>query len=797
MIWHYLKLTFRKLGKSYIFSVINIGGLTIALASSFLIFLFVLNELSTDRFHKNKDEIYRVICWFDRGDLDRWAFASSPFIMAEVIKDIYPEIQDITRVCEYGRFYGGQYVFKDEDYIREPEFIIVDQSFFDIFSFDILSGDRNNLITDINSLVLSEHAAQKYFPDENPIGRMLRIKNYEDEREFVITGVFRNMPSNSSYKADFIGNVELASSFYRPRDWNISNTKTFIRFDKNTDPDEFVQKLADFGEQYHPDNSQTYALQNLKDIYFKSGFIRWNYQPAGSYKLIIMLAIIGFLILLIACINYLIISTAKSSERAIEIGMRKVLGADKSTLRWQIMIESILVALISFPVAIMLSELSLPLLINLLGKEIDLNYLSNWPYLAGIFMITLLVGLLSGSYISVFVASFNPEQIFKKQFGKKTSKLDFRKILISTQIVIFVILFIFSSVIIRQIDFVKHKEVGYNSEDLVIIFPPHDHDMYNCRTFVDEIQKNPNVINASEVAAGLFSGVSMFHEMETESDPENKHEYSILRADPQYLETMKFKLIEGRGFEKGLSSDTASIIINTTASRLHFGDDSPCGKILKTGNGTRFTVVGVVNDFHFQSLHSKIPPMGLMLKEERQMINQVVVKINPINAQGTIAFLEDSWNQYGPYGRFDYEYFNSKIDEQYDQDQNFSNTIKIFTLLTLAIGMLGMFGFSFYNARQKIKQIGIRKVFGATPDIILMMIIKELLILIIIANLIAWPISWFISSRWLEDFAYCTTIPIWIFVLGLISSLFIVIITSGIIAWRAAHLNPADSLRYE
>jgi len=795
MILHYIKLTFRKLSKSYVFTVINIGGLVMALACSFLIYLFVYNEMSTDKFHHNRDHIYRIVSSFEGRESGSWTYPSSPFIMSEVIINTYPEIEKTARICNYDHFYGGQYISKNDDWVKASKFIITDQDFFNLFSFKVILGDKDHLINDLYSLVLSERSSQKLFPDENPVGKTLRIKNYQGEQDFVITGVIEDIPSSSSIQADFIGNVELASSFYRPREWNISSTRTFIQFREGTNIESFVERLNTFARETHPKNSQVYSMQSMNDIYFKSDVFSFYDEPQGNYTMITIFSIIGVLILLIASINYIIISTARSTERVIEIGMRKVMGANKGILFGQIITESILISLIAFPIAIILSELALPILNRLLGKEIDLDYITNWPYLVGIFFITLLIGLLSGSYISLFISSFSPDQIFKKRFTKPKTKFDIRKLLITAQIIVFLVLFIFVSVILLQLNYVKNKEIGFETDGVVLIYPPHDHDMFNCKTYVDEIQKFPSVSSVSEVGAGLFTGIFSVNALASEHDPENRSEYNILNADSDYLETLKFNLVDGRLIDKNRASDSNAIIINETAANLV--GDNYIGKFLLGEEGERFRVIGIVEDFHFQSLHKTIPPLGIVLKKQNEMISQIAVRIHPENNDQTLDFLEQSWDQYGPYGRFEYEFIGSRIEQQYEKDKNFAETIMIFTLITLFIASLGMFGFSFYNTRQKVKEIGIRKVFGASSKIIVTRILKDLFVLILIANLISWPVAYLISHKWLTNFAYHPSIRLWVFLIAAVCSVLIVLITSGIVALKAANQKPVDSIRYE
>ncbi|PLX15864.1 MAG: hypothetical protein C0597_08380 [Marinilabiliales bacterium] len=495
MIWHYIKMTFRNLVKDIMNSLINLGGLTLALSCVFLILLFVLNELSTDKFHAKKDKIYRTYIKFKSGD-EEIAYNSTSLIFAENVKTAFPEIENITRMYSYDHFYGGQYIHFKDDLIRSDRFFIVDQAFFDIFSFKVLLGDKNNLIQNLQSLVLTERMAKKYFPDENPVGKSLTIEDTRAEHEFIITGVIENFPSNSSIQANFFGNIDLAQGHIRDREWGISATSTFILFKNQINQKDFEEKLNQFGKENHPDQPYIYALQKLEDIYFKSDFFSYYNFSQGNYKTISIYSFIGLIILLIVSINYIILNIGKSSQRLTEIGVKKVLGASRKHILLQVLIESILFTFIAFPLAGVVSELVLPYFNTIMGREFDLNYSQNFMYLSGMFLLTIFVGLISGSYIAVYLLAFNPDQIFKKRFSSAKEKVSLKKALIMFQLLAFIILVVFSFVTAKQVKYMNNIDLGYNEEKLIIVHPPHDHSLTSCRSFINEIKKNPAIENA-------------------------------------------------------------------------------------------------------------------------------------------------------------------------------------------------------------------------------------------------------------------------------------------------------------
>lgn len=796
MIIHYLKITFRKLGKNYIFAAINIGGLVIALASSFLIFHFVQSELSTNHFYKNKKNIYRSITWVERNGDNRMSFSGSSYLLANNIKDKFPELIDVARMHSYDFNYGGQYIVKDGESIKAINFMIADESFLNIFSLKILNGNQEKLLPDLNSLLLSESMAKKFFPDENPVGKTLRIENTRETRTFLITGVFKDIPQNSTIRANFIGHIELISDFYTPRGWGISGASTYFLLKEGSDPKAFEVKLNNLIKILNPKITYSHQIQKLTDIYFRSAFLYYNSDPAGNYKLITIYIIIGIVILIVAGINYIIITTASSTERMIEIGMRKVMGAKRLTIIQQILAESCIISFVAMPLAIILSEFALPAFNNLIGKELEIKYFENWNYLIGIFLITFVISLLSGSYISFFVSKFSPEQIFKKRFSIGSAKFNFRKVLIALQIIAFMILFSFSAIIIKQINFMLNKNVGFEYSNLIEIVPAHEHNLYSCKTFTDEIKKNPNIESVTEVNAGISSGVFYNEELTISENPDESIEFNLLQGDFNYSQTLKFNLIEGRFFEEGRNSDTACIILNKTGV-LKLGLEDPINQIVLTKSGERFLVIGVVEDFHFNSMHNLINPMGIVLSRYRDMVSQVVVRINPANTTQTIDYLEDSWNKFGPSGKFEYHFYENLIEDNYKDDKDFSKTIRMLTILTILIAAFGIFGFSYYNARQRTKEIGIRKVYGANITDIIKMIYKELGLLIISSGIIAIPAAYLISENWLGNYAYRVDFPYWIFILVFVVSIIIVFLTAGFTAYQTANKNPVDSLKYE
>jgi len=548
MIRHVFITFLRDLNKNRVSGFINLLGLALALGSSFLILLYILHETSYNKFHTEKDRICRVLTessWM----LNVWELSSSSsLLLADVLQNEYPEVEKATRVCDYELFYGGQLVKKDEEYIHEINFKVVDPSFFKIFSIPIIRGDINTFLKDPYDVVISESTAGKYFGSENPVGKTLSIRNYDGEKEFIVVGVYKDLPSSSTFKADLIGNLELTLDFYGERGWGMSNIQTYVLLKDEQSIPVLEEKLKDFYKEKHPDREAYYHLQPLKEIHFHSDHLSWYQLPQGNLKRVYLLAAIAFLILIIPCINYIILTTGKGMNRYIEIGIKKVVGATKRSVFFQVTVESVLFLTLALPFAVMVSELMLPTFSRLINIPLEIEYFRNWKYLCGLFFITLLFGTLSGVYISLSLSRFQPEDILKLRFTSRYGNKIFRRILIVMQLTIFLVLFIFTGIQYKQLKFIEKNGVGFDPGNVLAVVPPHEHDLYSCKAYVDAIENTPGVESVTEVYAGLFTAVVWYINFLQENNPDEGVNFRGLAADASFIQTFGLNILEGRDF---------------------------------------------------------------------------------------------------------------------------------------------------------------------------------------------------------------------------------------------------------
>ncbi len=794
MFKHTFKLFFRDLINNKIYYLINLLGLSVALASAFLILLFVFHEINFDRFHQNRKDIYRINLSLKYGDKDvKLASASLP--MKPYLTSEFPEIKKVTRVFNGKSWGDGQLVKNGETWIKEDDFMFVDNEFFEIFTYPIINGKKSGNILETNTILISEKTALKYFGEENPLGKIITVKNNSRTIDYTIVSVFKEIPANSTFQASFIADFRLVESRYEKRGWLASNFMQYILLDQNTDKATIEKKINDFFEKKHPDRTIVYSLQSILDVYFGSDDLDWYRLAQGNERTVSLFSIISFLIILIACINYMILSTAKGVSRNLEIGIRKVIGATRYNIINQILIETFLFIIIVFPFALMISELLLPLINHLLNRNMEIKYLENVPYLLGIIGILILVGILSSGYISQFLSRFKPEDILKRRFTAKYGKSVFRKVLISLQLVVFVILLIFSGVIILQINFVQKSNIGYSTDKLLALVPPHRHDIFEYDIFVNSIKSSSLIETVTQVSSGLYSSTQGSRNITSLDDPENIIQAQLFAADHLYLETFDLKLIKGRNFNPENLSDKNKYIINETAVK-ELGIKSNAGSFFTYEDETA-EIIGIVKDFHVGSFHEKIPPLIIGLNDG-YFINHIVVRYTSDETLSeTINLCLKNWEEYGRGGTLKYYFIEDKILQMYDADKKFGDTIIFFTALAIIIASLGLYGISLFISKQRNKEAGIHKTFGAKFRNIFMLISKEFLILVILANIISFPVAFKLSQNWLMNYSYRINFPIFIPVVVLLLSVIFIVLVVGTNAIKVANQNPANIMRYE
>ncbi|MBL7110811.1 MAG: FtsX-like permease family protein [Bacteroidales bacterium] len=594
--------------------------------------------------------------------------------------------------------------------------------------------------------------------------------------------------------------TDLAVRYWKKR-WNNDNFlvdwtatyfgQTYLLLPENYDPAKLEAKFPEFEATYIPEESKIkFRLQSLKDVYLRSSHLVNNRTATGNIKNVYIFSLIGFLILVIASINYTILSTARASTRSKEIGIRKVTGAGRKTLVRQILGESIITSFISLPLALLLAHLLLPSVNQLFRKDLAFQLTENWHFIAGFILLTLLVGLMSGSYLAFYLSSFKPVDVLKSKINTGINKSVYQKILITIQLVIFIVLLLGTGIIFRQIRYVQNKDMGFNREGLMTIY--HDDDEFRKRyfSFKNEVIKHPGVLNVSATMFGPPYNGGMQWEIPLKDNPDEIVRVEGLAVDFNYIETLEFTLLAGRAFSEEYGSDSSAIILNETAVKK-LGIDDPVGEVIQDR-----TVIGVIKDFHLHTFHSEIMPMVIDIMDMKYS-HDVVIRIDPENVSNTIAFIEEKWKEFAPDSPFEYSFFDDALEALYDDEKRFGKIISLSTLIAVFIACIGMFGLSLFIGEQRIKEIGIRKVFGSSSTQVVMLILKQYMLMVLIANLVAWPVAWYVMNRWLQNFAYRTKFEIWLFFAVAALSMIIVLATITFQTVKAAQTNPSETLKFE
>jgi len=788
MLKNYLKITIRTITKQKVYTVISIGGLAMGIACCILAFLWVYHELSYDKFHGNADHIYRIISEKETGD-QTFTSAVSPNAAGPTLKEQYPEVIDFTRYR--GGFTGFRLEY-DEFSSTNDRIAAADPAFFKIFSFQFIQGNPETALENRSSIVITKRLAFKYFGDDDPMGKVMRLVN----QNLKVTGIIKNVPENSHLQFDYIYPLEDMAALWNMKleSWEKTQTHTYVQLAKNASVEKFGKKIENITQTYHPDTGiKRLFLQPLKDIHLHSGFTN-DVAGHGSMTVVFIFIIISLGVLIIACINFMNLSTARSAKRAREVGMRKVTGAKRTDLIIQFFGESILISFLALLIAILLAYLFLPVFNELSGKNLSINYYQDIPLVLGIVGITILTGLISGSYPALFLSSFQPVNVLKNSFTPKSGRYSpLRKVLVVTQFTFSIILIIISIVIHNQLRFMVNTDLGFTRENLVY-FGFNKKFITDFEAAKNELLQNPDILSVtgSFPPTGLLIDGPVADVSWKGKDPEKKVAMYAHPVDYDYLNTFDIELVRGRFFSKDLATDKNNYVINETAAAA-MGMESPVGKRL-TINGKEGTIIGVLKDFHQGSLRNEIQPMVF---ENKTVYAFVTVKITTGRMAEAIDFLESKWQEYEPGYPFTYYFIDESIKAFYENEQRTGRVFRYFTFLAIFIACLGLLGLSSFTSQQRTKEIGIRKVMGASFFDIVSRLSKEFMVWIAAANLIAWPVAYYATNRWLENFAYRTEVNIGTFIFSGGIVLAIAFLTISFQTIKAATANPVRSLRYE
>ncbi|MFC2156572.1 ABC transporter permease [Acidobacteriota bacterium] len=781
MLQNVLKIALRNIKRHKIFSFINISGLAIGMACCLLLILWVQDELSYDRFHVNFDNLYRLNEKSIRNDGESFS-STHPAPVGPAAQAKASEILDFIRI--YTR--NSLIQFKDNGFYRRGA--VADPSIFKFFSFPLIKGHPDSALSSPASVVLSKKTAEMLFKDQDPVGETVKL---EEMGEAVVTGVMEDIPHNSHLTFDYVVPLSLyEQAGYQMDNWGDSRFMTYILLTPEASVSSVNEKIRLLDRERWPNSKSEYSLQSLSRLHLYN-----TDGSAGAMSYVYIFSVVAALILLIACTNFMNLTTARSMKRSKEIGMRKVVGARRIQIIRQLLGESLLITMVALAVAILIVLVFLSAFNTISGKNLRFDPITNLDIFLGLLGVTVLTGLLAGSYPAVFLSSFRPVKVLKSTIGNRSRNGAplFRKTLVVFQFTLAIGLIIATATIYKQNHFMKHKDLGITKDNILCVKITELSQDY--QAIKNELKKDPGILNVTATFAPpayRSIGTAALDYWEGKQ-PEERFGMALAFGDFDYLETFQMEVVEGRGFSPEYSTDTGkAYIINEAAARA-MGLQDPVGTEM-SWNNMPGQIIGVVRDFHLTSLHQQIGPLGIMVLP---WYNYLCLKLQPENITSTLESVEKTIQKFRPNQEFQHNFMDEWIERRYRAEERMGKIIRTFTYLAIFISCLGLIGLVSFTTEQKTKEIGIRKVLGSTVSRIVMLLSKDFLIWVIAGNIIAWPVSYLIMKSWLQNFAYRTHIDVWILVLSGSAALLIALFTVSYMALRAALANPVDTLKYE
>jgi putative ABC transport system permease protein len=819
MLKNYFITAWRNITRDKFYTLLNIAGLAIGLTAAVFIFLYIIDELTYDKSHVNYKRIYRLESHFVINGKDD-LFAATQIPLGPTLKDEYPEIEEYVRMAPTGTLFLK---FGDREF-QEDSIYFADSTIFRVFTHPMIKGDPTTALDRPYTLVLTKTLARKYFGDDNPIGQTIKSI---DGKLYEVTGVIKDLPGNLHLKFDgllsaatfreLVGaerfNDRSAGSF-----WNIG-IYTYVMLKEGASFDPILKKFPAFYDKYMKsigdqiNGSFTLMAKPLARVHHHSSDLGYD-QPGGNIKYIFVFSLVAILILVIACINYMNLATARSARRSKETGMRKIAGAQRKLLIRQFLVESLVIALLSTLLALLLSRLMLPVFNMIANKSLSFSVLWTPNIICGIAVLAILVGLISGSYPAFYLSSFNPVNVIKGQNDTKGGNGLLRKVLVVFQFSISVAMITGTLIIGSQLRFMQNSDPGFNKDDLVVMEMRDSTFKKSLEPFKQELLKNPDIQGVAFSSGNPGYDLSI-NVMRIEGDSGSMVDRAIynLFADYDYLNLMDIKIVEGRNYDRNMKSDPEkAFIINETAARKFGWVDSAS---MAKGNyasaiGKRFQyginldgtaqrdgqIVGIVKDFHYVSMRNPIEPLVIVLNNQDRFHFFANIRINGKNRQKSIEYIDKIRQEFNDQYPFQYKFLDENLRDFYLGEKRISMLTQTFAILTIIIAALGLLGLSSFLTQTRTREIGIRKIAGASASHIVMMFTREFSIWIILANIIAAPVALYVLNKWLQSFPYKTEIHLWIFVMGLIISLFIALLTVSLRVFQAASVNPSDAVRY-
>lgn len=795
MIKNYLLLAFKNLRKQKVFSLINILGLTVGITCCLMIFLFIKHEMSYDNFHTKGKDIYRIerkADMFGKGEKEDIAYVSGPYSIA--LRNDYPgDVLKAVRVMPD----NDLFTYNNIGY-NEKKVYITDSDFFQLFDFPLIKGDPRLVLKDPSSIVLTASAAKKYFGNEDPMGKVVEMNK---KLQLKVTGIAKDLPSNSHLDFDMIVPISNFKYYDSLKGFPNNSLFVYLQLNSKSNPQQLVKtQFPKFMDKYlgkfyaQTGFKMDLGMHPLKDIYFQN--IKWDNVKHGNKKLVFIFMSIAILILIIACINFMNLATARAADRSKEVGLRKVMGAVRKQLIGQFILESLVYAAVSSIAAMGLLQCIIPAYNQLAGYKMPSYWNDPWVYIF-IATIIVVVGALAGLYPALVLSSFSPIESLKGKLRIGKSGAFFRKALVVFQFGISVLLIISITIISSQMNYIKNTDLGFNKEQTMLVRIDNN-EIYNTRTrFKNIIQADPGVMSVS-LMSGEPGGFHDLYNFETEATPGMKPSFNTEFADFEFVKTLGLKVIAGRDFSPSFPTDSSkSVLINrVSASKMGYTPEQAIGKwVMNSANEEKRIIIGVVEDYHFSSLKTKIEPIIISTSQDWRV---AVIRLKPGNhLPATIKRIGREYASSAPGYPFEYNFLDEQFSRHYQEETKQSSILSIFSAIAIVIACLGLFGLASYTAMKRTKEIGVRKVLGSSVQNIVVLLSKDLLKPVLLGTLIAIPAGYFIMDKWLQSFAYRTGIYWWMFAIAAMSAILIALLTVSFQAVKAAVANPVKSLRTE
>jgi ABC-type antimicrobial peptide transport system permease subunit len=788
MLKNYLTIAFRNLNRQKIYSLINISGLALGMTAFLIIAVWVAQEVSYDRFHEHAGRIYRVA--EKRHFPDQVQLSNrTPGPLSAALKENFPEIKSVARVA-----WTGERVLRYQGQVNyENAILTVDPDFLRIFTFPIVVGDRAKALDEPFSVVVTESAAAKYFGNEDPLGKVLNLDNRFD---LTVTAVVEDVPENSHLQFGMLVPFEMVKRLgWDIQNWGFSMALTYLHLGDQVDVQAFEEKIAGMVKKYDEDTNIELFLQPLTRIYLFTNIV--NPDAQGRIQYLLIFSMVGILTLFMACVNFMNLTTARSEYRAREIGLRKVVGATRKHLVRQFLAEAVFLAFVALLITAPLIQLFLPVFNKITGESFSMSNFANVWIFFFVIGITLLVGLFSGSYPALVLSSFKPVKVLQGGLSSRYKGSVLRKILVLVQMSISLILIVVSSVIFQQIGFLKNKDLGFDQEHVVSL-PLGISNQENSqifRNFKDIVEQNPRIVSvaasfthptdfATQVKNVVYKGKRIGEDI-----PLN-----LTSVEYGYIETMKIKILKGRSFSREFGTEKGNLLVNQSFEKL-LGVESALGEVVSIGPTYQGRIIGVMQDFHLEAVSNAV--IGPLIVFLNPGVNHIFVRIHPENVPATLGFLETAWKKAAPNLPFTYNFLDEEFNRLYTDIENMGTGLRYFTLFAGCIACLGLLGLTSFSTGKRTKEIGIRKILGSSVSGIVTLLCRDYVRVVLVANLCAWPISWWLMFRWLQNFPYRVSLSWTNFVLSGLLILLVTLVTVSFQTIKASLADPVDSLRYE